>query len=127
MDYRAKPIIYIVDDDKFVRRALNRLIRSAGMEARTFAGAKEFLDSGYEVQNACLLTDLKMPGINGIELQQELVRRGDELPTILMTAFDTKETRDQAKQAGAVGYLRKPLDDQALLDLIHWALTSKEI
>jgi FixJ family two-component response regulator len=121
---QSKPIIYIVDDDESVRRALKRLLCSAGMEARTFANAEDFLNYDYEKLNACLLTDIKMPGISGMELHKELVRRGDQLPVIFITAFDTKETRDQAKKSGAAGYLRKPVDDQALIDLIQWVLAS---
>lgn len=121
-----KPVIYIVDDDESVRRALGRLIRSSGMETRTFASADEFLNYGYEKQNACLLIDIKMPGLSGLELQQELIKRGDKLPAIFITAFDTKEARDQAKELGAAGYLRKPVDDQALLDLIQWVMACKE-
>lgn len=123
---KSKPVIYIIDDDESVRRALKRLIRSADFTARTFSGAQEFLNYDYKNDNACLLTDIRMPGITGLELQQELVRRGDKLPIIFITAFDTKETRDQAKKNEAVGYLRKPVDDQALLDLIKWVLTQKE-
>ena len=116
------PIIYIVDDDASVRRAMKRLIRSAGMEVRTFASAQEFLDFEYTNQNACMIVDIKLQGMSGLELQKELRARGSDLPVVFITGFDSPETREQAKKAGAAGYFRKPLDDQALLDTIQWAL-----
>ena len=117
-----KPIIYIVDDDDSVRRALKRLIRSVGMDAEVFASAQEFLDSEHRNHDACMIVDLKMPGMSGLELQDELHTRGSHLPLIFITGFDSPETRDQAKQSGAAGYFRKPIDDQALLDSVQWAL-----
>jgi FixJ family two-component response regulator len=125
MQNKQKHIIYIVDDDDSVRRALKRLIHSAGMEALSFESAEEFLNCDYEDQNTCLLADIKMTGMGGLELQKELVRRGNRLPVIFITAFDNRETRDMAKKAGAAGYLRKPVDAQALLDLINWAMIKK--
>ena len=125
MNQEAKPVIYIVDDDESVRRGLERLIRSAGMKTVSFHGAEAFLKFNAENTNACLLADISMPGMGGLELQAELVRRGDFMPVIFITAFDTPETRDQAKKTGAAGYLRKPVDDQALLDLIQWVLTTR--
>jgi len=125
MHKKPKPVVYIVDDDESVRRALVRLVRSAGMNAESFSGANEFLHSKHQDTNACLLTDIKMPEMGGLELQTELIQRGNPMPVIFITAFDTPETRDQAKKAGAVGYFRKPVDDQALLDQIQWVLTKK--
>jgi FixJ family two-component response regulator len=116
------PEIYIVDDDASVRRAMQRLIRSAGMEVRAFASAQEFLDFESVSQNACMIVDIKLQGMSGLELQGELRARGYDLPVIFITGFDSPETREQAKKAGAAGYFRKPLDDQALLDTIQWAL-----
>ncbi|MBW1803703.1 MAG: response regulator [Deltaproteobacteria bacterium] len=120
---KITPVIYIVDDDASVRRAMKRLIRSAGMKVRTFSSAQEFLDFEYSKQNVCMIVDIKLQGMSGLELQNELRARGSDLPVIFITGFDTPETRDQAKKTGAVGYFRKPLDDQALLDTIQWALT----
>ncbi len=114
--------VYIVDDDASVRRAMERLIRSAGMEVRAFASAQEFLDFESVSQNACMIVDIKLQGMSGLELHKELRDRGSDLPVIFVTGFDSPETREQAKKAGAVGYFRKPLDDQALLDTIQWAL-----
>jgi len=121
------PEIYIVDDDDSVRRAMKRLIRSAGMEARTFASAQEFLDFEFINRDACMIVDIKLQGMSGLELQEELRAKGSNLPVIFITGFDSPETRDQAKKAGAVGYFRKPIDDQALLDSIEWALAKQSI
>ena len=120
-----KPVIYIVDDDYSVRRAMKRLIRSAGMEVRTFASAQEFLDFKSVNLNACIIVDIKLQGMSGLELYDEVRARGSDLPVIFITGFDSPETRDQAKKSGASGYFRKPIDDQALLDSIHWALTKQ--
>lgn len=116
------PEIYIIDDDASVRRAMERLIRSAGMEVQTFASAHEFLDFESVNQTACMIVDITLQGMSGLELQKELRTRGSDLPVIFITGFDSPETREQAKKAGAAGYFRKPLDGQALLDTIKWAL-----
>jgi FixJ family two-component response regulator len=123
---KMKPVIYIVDDDESVRRAMKRLIRSAGMEAQTFASAHKLLDFELRKHNACMIVDVKMSGMSGLELQDELRAKGSDLPVIFITGFDTPETRDQAKKAGAAGYFRKPVDDQALLDSIQWVLSRQK-
>jgi FixJ family two-component response regulator len=120
-----KPVIYIVDDDESVRRAMERLIRSTGMEGQAFPSAQEFLDFEPRKQNACIVVDIKLQGMSGLELHDELRARGSDLPVIFITGFDSPETRGQAKKAGAAGYFTKPIDDQALLDAIQWALTQK--
>lgn len=125
MGEETKPIIYIVDDNESVLRAMKRLILSMNMDVESFASGQEFLDSDYRDQNACLIVDVQIPGMSGMELQQKLVGKGSKLPVIFITAFDTEEIRDQAKKAGAAGYFQKPVDDQALLDSIQWALSSQ--
>ena len=120
-------MIYIVDDDESVRRAMKRLIRSAGMEVHTFTSAQEFLDFECINQNACMIVDIKLQGMSGLELQSELRAKGYDLPVIFITGFDSPETRQEAKKAGAAGYFRKPIDDHALLDSIKWALTQHPI
>jgi FixJ family two-component response regulator len=122
-----KRMIYIVDDDESVRRAMKRLIRSAGMEVHTFTSAQEFLDFECINQNACMIVDIKLQGMSGLELQRELRAKGYDLPVIFITGFDSPETRQEAKKAGAAGYFRKPIDDHALLDSIKWALTKHPI
>ena len=120
-----KAIVYIVDDDDSVRGALKRLIRSMGMEAQTFASGADFLKSKFRDQKTCLVADVRMPGMSGLELHQKLIERGFKLPVIYITGFDTAETRSQARKSGAFGYFRKPVDDQALLDVIQLALSSE--
>jgi len=120
----AKILIYVVDDDASVRMALKMLLLSADMDVQAFELAEDLLKHKLREENACLITDIKMKGLSGLELHQQLSERGTKIPVIFLTAFDTNESRQRAKQAGAVGYLRKPVDDQALLDTIKWALSS---
>jgi len=117
-------LIHIVDDDPSVRKALEMLLISAGFDVMGYASAENFIESEIREENACLIIDFMMKGINGLELQQILAERGSKLPVIFLTAFDSKESRIKAKQAGAVGYFQKPVDDQALLDTIQWALSN---
>jgi FixJ family two-component response regulator len=119
-----KILIYVVDDDASVRQALKMLLTSANMEVRTFEQAKDLLKCEFREEKVCLIADIKMKGLGGIELQQELANRGIKIPTIFLTAVDSNEIRQRAKQAGAAGFFRKPVDDQALLDTIQWALSS---
>jgi len=119
----TKILIYVVDDDASVRKALEMLLISADMEVQTFQRAEDFLKCKRWEENACLVADIKMKGLSGLELKQQLNEREIKLPVIFLTAFDSNESRQQAKQAGAVGYLRKPVDDQALLDTIRWVLS----
>lgn len=123
MSSELDPIVYIVDDDLSVRKAMMRLMVSAELDARSFASANEFLDSGFRDQHACLIADVKMPGLTGLELNIKMIARGYELPVIFITGYDTEQTREQAKRSGALGYFCKPIDDQALLDTINWALS----
>ena len=117
-------LIHIVDDDPSVREALKMLLISAGLKVMGYESAESFIESEIREENACLIVDFMMKGINGLELQEILAERGSRLPVIFLTAFDSEETRQKAKQAGAVGYFRKPVDDQALLDTIQWALSN---
>jgi FixJ family two-component response regulator len=117
-------LIYVVDDDASVRKALTMLFMSADMQVKTFEAAEDLLKCQLREQNTCLISDMKLKGLSGIELQQQLTERGVKIPVIFLTAFDSNEIRQQAKQGGAVGYFRKPVDDQALLDTIHWAISS---
>ena len=124
MPDETKILIYVVDDDASVRKALTMLFMSADMAVKTFEAAEDLLKCQLREESACLITDIKMKGLSGLELHQQLSERGIKIPVIFLTAFDTNESRQRAKQAGAVGYLRKPVDDQALLDTIKWALSS---
>jgi len=116
------PIIYIIEDDHSVRVAFERLMISAGLEAITFASAEDFLASECKYKAGCLITDIKMKGLSGFELHIKLKGMGNDIPVIYITGYDTPESRDQAKSYGASGYLCKPIDDQALLDAIKWAV-----
>jgi len=125
MAKQIKPVIYIVDDDPSIRRAMKRLIRSTGMNVRVFSSAQEFLDFKYQKYNSCMIVDIRLEGKSGLELQKDLRATGSNLPMIFITGYDTPETRDQAKKSGAAGYFRKPIDDRALLDSIQWALAKQ--
>ena len=124
MPDETKILIYVVDDDISVRQALEMLFISADMKVLTFKSAEDLLKCKLREEKTCLITDIKMKGLSGLELQQQLTQRGIKIPAIFLTAFDSNESRQRAKQAGAAGYLQKPVDDQALLDTIKWALSS---
>ena len=117
--------IYIVDDEAAVSAACARLVRSAKMVPRTFATVEEFMESDCSDDSACVIADVNMPGTSGLQLPKLLADAGRHLPVIIITAHDTPETREQAKHAGVTAYFRKPVDGQALLDAIEWALATK--
>lgn len=116
------PIIAIVDDDPGVRGSVDSLLRSAGFAGRSFSGGEALLGCGDEGRIACIITDLHMPGMTGIELQAELTRRGWPQPVILMTAFPTDAARVQALDGGAQAFLTKPIDPDALLEAVEQAI-----
>lgn len=93
------------------------------MEPRTFTSVEEFIASEFSDMNACVISDIQMPGTSGLDLPELLAGAGHHLPVIFVTARDTPETRDRAQSAGAAAYFRKPVDAQALLDAIAWALS----
>lgn len=115
--------VYVIDDDESIRNSLMMLLFSAGIKAMTYKSAEAFLNSDIREDNTCVVTDFKMPGLGGLDLQQQLIEKDIRIPMIFMTALDSEEDREQAFVSGAVGFLRKPVDDQALLDAIHWALS----
>ena len=114
-------MVYVIDDDESVRRALQRLLRSAGFEVKAFSSAEAFLQSGSLDERACIVLDIHMPGLTGFDLQEKLVSMGIRIPVINVSAFDDAETRERARKLGAVALFRKPVDGQALIDAIHWA------
>lgn len=116
--------IFILDDDASVRKALARLIKSAGMAAKTFASVDELLSAPALPQCGCIIADIRMQGTSGLAMPGLLAQRGLHLPVIFVSAQDTEETRAAAQQAGAGGFFRKPVDDQALLDALNWAIVS---
>ncbi len=118
---QATPLIYIVDDDKSVRKSLKRLMKSAGLRAKTLASAEDFLNSGYQDDPGCLILDVRMPGLNGLDLQKQLTAAGSKLPIIFITAHEDERVFNAAMEVGAVAFLQKPFDDQTLLSAIHIA------
>lgn len=117
-------LIVIVDDDESMRSALQGLMKEAGFQAITFASAEEFLNSGEQKGTACLIADIRMPGMSGLDLQSKLNRDRIRVPIIFITALGDEKLRMQALRAGAVEFLSKPLDDDALLDIVRAALNS---
>lgn len=124
---RDRALIAVVDDDASICKALNRLIRSARMDAETFGSAREFLDEGESHEPDCLILDIQMPGITGLELSAQLAARKSGIPVIFITAHDAPEARDAAAATGAVAYLTKPVNDQVLLDAISMALRGRKV
>ncbi len=115
-------LIAIVDDDESVREATIGLLRSYGLRAETFSSAEEFLNSSLLVKTRCLLLDIGMPGMSGLELQRRLAGEGRRIPVIFITARDDQESRLEAMRAGAVDFLSKPFSEEALLKAIRDAL-----
>jgi FixJ family two-component response regulator len=115
--------LFIVDDEPSLRTAYSRLARSAKMEPRAFASVEEFMEAELSDEHACVICDVRMPGKSGLELPELLARAARHLPVIFVTAHDTPETRAIAHRIGAAGYFSKPVDDQALLDAVAWALS----
>jgi len=115
-------LVAIVDDDRSVQSALKDLLESAGLSARCFGSAEEFLESGGLGETACLVTDVRMPGMSGLELQARLKAEGSRIPIIFITAHADAKTRSRAMTAGAVEFLSKPFDDDALLTRVRAAL-----
>ena len=120
------PMISIVDDDKSVREATKGLVRSLGYVAVAYASAEEFLQSNRVDETRCLITDMRMPGLSGVELQNLLIEQGRRIPMIFITAFIVESIRKQAMNAGAVGFLSKPFDEQCLIDHLNTAVTGPE-
>jgi FixJ family two-component response regulator len=116
------PLISIVDDDRSVCRALRRLVQSAGYTAETFGSAREFLDSSPSGRTACLVLDIQMDGMSGLDLSEQLTEDRTAIPIIFITAHDDALTRERVRRAGAAAYLPKPFDEQALLDAIARAV-----
>ena len=118
------PLIFIVDDDLSVRRSTARLVRTSGMRVEIFASAQELLDSGRVVDGACLILDVRMPNMDGLELQRLLSETKQRIPVIFFSARATKEEEDRALRSGAMAFLRRPVGKDALLRVIHRALES---
>jgi len=117
-------LVAIVDDDDSMRTALQGLLKAVGLPAQAFASAEEFLRSGQQRQTACLIADIRMPGMSGLELQAHLNAERCRIPTIFITAHGDAKMRMQALREGAVEFLSKPFDDEVLLESVRAALES---
>lgn len=117
-----KSVIAIVDDDESVRDALASLINSLGYEAVPYASGDAFMESAERGRTECLITDVNMPGMTGPQLHQQLIRTGEQIPTIFVTAYPDEAARKRALQAGVQCYLAKPFREDALLECVRSAL-----
>ena len=115
-------LVAIVDDDDSVRTALHGMLKAVGLPALAFSSAEEFLNSGQQHHAACLITDIRMPGISGLELQAKLNAEHCRIPTIFITAHGDTRMRMQALRAGAVDFMAKPFDDGVLIESVRAAL-----
>jgi FixJ family two-component response regulator len=118
----AERVIGIVDDDQSLRTALVRLVRSLGYDARGFASAEEFIDSDAVVGCSCIVTDIQMPGMSGIDLIQAIAKRRSTIPVIVITARPDPGLKDSALASGAIQFLRKPLDPDAFAESLEAVL-----
>ena len=122
---KKQGIVYVVDDDESVRRTLVGLSGLADLHVETFSSAYEFLNSPKQMENSCIFIDIRMPGSTSFDLQQKLTAFDMRIPVIVISASDDAQIRERARKLGAVSFFRKPVDDQALLDAIWWALGGK--
>ena len=116
------PLIAIADDDALARDGIRELVESLGHEAITFTSAEHFLQSGSIAETTCLITDVQMPGLNGLELQEALQSQGYRTPVIVITAYPNETHQARALKNGAVGYLSKPFDEQRLIKYLTVAI-----
>ena len=120
-------MISIVDDDTSAREATKSLVRSLGYSVVTFASAEDFLQSDRIADTSCLIADVQMPGLNGMELQRALIAQGHHMPMIFITASTEEKTRARALKDGAIGFLTKPFDVDLLIAYIQTALTGRTV
>jgi FixJ family two-component response regulator len=118
-------LISIVDDDESIREAIQSLLRSVGFRVQTYASAEQFLQSAQSETTACLILDVRMPGMSGLELQRRLMATQCRIPIVFVTAHGDEEARTRALQEGAVEFLLKPFSEEALLDAIQAALPAQ--
>jgi len=115
-------MVAIIDDDESYRLAVQRLLKSAGFSVQSFASAESFLSSGQQHETGCLIADIRMPGMSGLDLQARLVSDHYSIPTIFMTAHGDENMRLQAMRAGAVKFFTKPFDGETLIEAVRVAL-----
>jgi FixJ family two-component response regulator len=121
-----RSLIAVVDDDEAIREATESLIRSVGFKAAVYASAEEFLRSSHLQVTACLIVDVRMPGMSGLDLQRQLATTNYSIPIIFITAHGDADTRTRALRAGAVAFLDKPFSDEVLLGAVQAALQSSQ-
>lgn len=119
MEPTDSPLIAIVDDDELFRRSIQRLVRAAGFRVETFGSAEDFLERADLDQTACAILDMKLPGMNGLDLQQRLITRPTPMPIVFVSAYEEAITRANALRAGAIAFLKKPFDNSTLLDALN--------
>jgi FixJ family two-component response regulator len=122
VNLKKVPVISIVDDDESVREATQSLVRSLGYRAVTFCSAAKFLESSHLMATACLITDVQMPGLSGVDLQDRLIADGHPMPVIFVTAFLDEGLQARAFKNGAVGYLPKPFNEDRFIECLDVAL-----
>ena len=115
----------VIDDDESVRRAFQLLFQSADFDVQAFCSAAEFLEGASFSDDSCIILDMRMPGMIGLNLQKKLTSRKIRIPVIVVSAYDDARTRDLARELGAVASFRKPVDDQNRIDAIEWAMGEK--
>jgi FixJ family two-component response regulator len=120
-DLPSSPVVSVIDDSESVREGTKALLRSLGYVAVTFASSEEFLESGSVRETSCVITDVQMPGLSGIELQRRLIADGHCMPVIFITAFPDERIRASAMEAGAAGFLSKPYSDESLIECLDRA------
>ena len=113
------PLVAIVDDDDLFRRSIERLVRSAGFRVEAFGSAEDFLERADLDQTACAILDMKLPGMNGLDLQQRLITRPRPMPIVFVSAHGEAITRANALRAGAIAFLKKPFDNSTLIDALN--------
>jgi FixJ family two-component response regulator len=119
----VRPLLSVVDDDEMLRESLPDLLREFGFAARAFSSGQEFLSSQYVDETTCLILDVAMPGMSGLDVQEELKRRGQAIPIVFITGQKDEDIRKRAFGQGAVKFLYKPFSDSALLDAVNAALS----
>jgi FixJ family two-component response regulator len=118
-------VVHIVDDDELVRKGLERLMRASGLASKSYESPERFLEAVGTDPHGCVLLDITMPRMNGLQVQAELKARGNLIPVIAVSARDDDETRQRARDLDAKCFFRKPVDDQALLDAITWLVEAQ--
>ena len=118
-----KPIVFVIDDDESVSKSISRLMKSIGINVRTFTSAKDFLDQECQYLSGCLVLDVKMPRMSGLELQQKLIDCGSTMPIIFMSAHEDISAREQGLRAGAIAFIQKPFESRDIIELVKSTLS----